>query len=72
MKTIATKFDWTIYDIKKIREVITYGKSLHLTSERFFQCCISYCFFGSCILNLNIIIFIFGFANWGQIIQMLL
>nr|CAD2204796.1 unnamed protein product [Meloidogyne enterolobii] len=37
MKTIATKFDWTIYDIKKIREVITYGKSLHLTSERFFS-----------------------------------
>ena len=36
MKTITFKFDWTIYDIKKIREVITYGKSLHLTSN--FSC----------------------------------
>jgi len=33
MKTIATKFDWTIYEIKKIRDVLTFGKSLHLTSN---------------------------------------
>ncbi|CAK5086502.1 unnamed protein product [Meloidogyne enterolobii] len=37
MKTITTKFEWTVYDIKKIREVLTYGKSLHLTSERFYS-----------------------------------
>jgi len=33
MKTITFKFDWTIYDIKKLRDGLPNSKWLHLTSN---------------------------------------
>uniref|UniRef100_A0A914KZC9 BTB domain-containing protein n=1 Tax=Meloidogyne incognita TaxID=6306 RepID=A0A914KZC9_MELIC len=35
MKTITFKFDWTVYDIKKIKDALSLCSHLHLTSERF-------------------------------------
>uniref|UniRef100_A0A915MFM2 BTB domain-containing protein n=1 Tax=Meloidogyne javanica TaxID=6303 RepID=A0A915MFM2_MELJA len=35
MKTITTKFDWTVYNLKKIREAISNSSNLHLTSDLF-------------------------------------
>nr|CAD2186836.1 unnamed protein product [Meloidogyne enterolobii] len=35
MKTITFKFDWSIYNIKKIKDALSFSTHLHLTSERF-------------------------------------
>ncbi|CAK5086500.1 unnamed protein product [Meloidogyne enterolobii] len=35
MDTITFKFNWSIYDIRKLREALLNSRHLHLTSERF-------------------------------------
>nr|CAD2173892.1 unnamed protein product [Meloidogyne enterolobii] len=35
MKTITTKFNWTFYDLRKLRDAISNSSNLHLTSDLF-------------------------------------